>query len=217
MQFKENAVYQSCRRVRWSALGFKDSRRSYMRSCIFPRGPSTCSLGESEYFARSGPSVPRRESKQLICVAAVLYRSERLEHVGPPRNRVVCEEIVNGDFRYGGGIALWVAAELCTGSAVWTGVSHLLCTWRAHRAVNNIKSRNARDIECLEKGTGKFRQKNYPDLDGLDVYEYYDVVTMALNNSRVFHAWSFCLCFGIGGIIAWAGGVFALSFGSTSV
>lgn len=91
------------------------------------------------------------------------------------------------------GVGIWVAV-LCSGCAVWPGICHCLCASRVHRAVNKIKSTNARGFDRLEDGS----PEGDLDLDGLDLYEYHDVVTITLNNSRVFFGWLLLLCFGIG-------------------
>lgn len=90
--------------------------------------------------------------------------------------------------------SLWVVVMVCCGRAMSMGVSHCLCKSRVHRAVNEIKSRNARDIDRLEDGS----QETALDLDCLDLYEYHDVVTMAVINSRVILGLLLVLCFGMG-------------------
>ncbi|CAM9556376.1 unnamed protein product, partial [Ectocarpus fasciculatus] len=81
----------------------------------------------------------------------------------------------------------------CTTCAVWTGVSHSLCTLRVQYAVDDIRSTNN---EETNRRLGRGRSAVSLDVDdGADVFEYHDITTMSLNFLRGGTVWLLVLFF----------------------
>lgn len=102
-------------------------------------------------------------------------------------------EIINDDCDFGW-IALWINVVLCTGCVVWTWLSHSICMFKAQGAVNKIKSIHEGEIDRL----GCSRRAGSRGLDGIDLFEYHDVITISLNVSKVISLWLLFVFFWLG-------------------
>lgn len=74
-----------------------------------------------------------------------------------------------------------------------TGVLHLVCPVRSKGAVNKIVSVNAGEMNRLGRG----RWADCLGVDGVDLFEYHDVITVALHISRVISVWIMFVCFAL--------------------
>lgn len=83
------------------------------------------------------------------------------------------------------GCFLFPPVVVCIGCAVWTGVSHSLCTARVRRAVDTIVATNASEISRV--GPGDWADSL--SLDRVDVFEYHDVITLSLYVLKVVSVW----------------------------
>ncbi len=74
---------------------------------------------------------------------------------------------------------LWVV--LLSGCAVWSGVSHSLCTSKVQAAVGGIEAANARESSSVRLD-GSVSSLG---LDGVDLFEYHDITSMSWNMSKL--------------------------------
>ena len=89
------------------------------------------------------------------------------------------------------GWLMFLPVLLCIGCTLCTGVSHLVCPASSRAAVTNIESVNAHEMKRL--GRGKWADSL--GVDGLDLFEYHEVITAASYISKVISVWILVVCF----------------------